>query len=124
MLRNLKNKIYPFWRLDTFFSRTKERNINIVKDGGWHFTNVKSPEGLFEKLSNYGHHNEFEDAGVTVDKLRYNINNRIVDYDHLADKSTSAKDKLNRNYKLKIADNSLLPEYLVKNRDKYSEWFD
>ena len=93
-LRNLKNKRYPFWRLDTFFSKTKERNINIVKDGGWHFTNVKSPEDLFEKLSNYGHHNEFEDAGVTVDKLRYNINNRIVDYDHLADKSTSAKDIL------------------------------
>ena len=59
-------------------------------------------------------------SGVTVDKLRYNINNRIVDYDHLADKSTSAKDKLNRNYKLKIADNSLLPEYLIKNREKYS----
>ena len=123
-LRNLKNKRYPFWRLDTFFSKNKERNINIVKDGGWHFTNVKSPEDLFEKLSNYGHHDEFEDSGVTVDKLRYNINNRIVDYDHLADKSTSAKDKLNRNYKLKIADNSLLPEYLIKNREKYSEWFD
>ena len=123
-LRNLKNKRYPFWRLDTLFSKNKERNINIVKDGGWHFTNVKSPEDLFEKLSNYGHHDEFEDSGVTVDKLRYNINNRIVDYDHLADKSTSAKDKLNRNYKLKIADNSLLPEYLIKNREKYSEWFD
>ena len=107
-----------------FIFKNKERNINIVKDGGWHFTNVKSPEDLFEKLSNYGHHDEFEDSGVTVDKLRYNINNRIVDYDHLADKSTSAKDKLNRNYKLKIADNSLLPEYLIKNREKYSEWFD
>ena len=123
-LRNLKNKKYPFWRLDTFFSKNKERNINIVKDGGWHFTNVKSPEDLFEKLSNYGHHDEFEDSGVTLEKLRYNINNRIVDYDHLADKSTSAKDKLNRNYKLKIADNFLLPEYLLKNREKYSEWFD
>ncbi len=123
-LRNLKNKKYPLWRLDTFFSKHKERNVNIVKNGGWHFTNVKSPEDLFEKLSNYGHHNEFEDAGVSVDKLRYNINNQIVDYDHLADKSTSAKGKLNKNYKLKTADNSLLPKYLVANREKYSEWFD
>ena len=123
-LRNLKNKKYPFWRLDTLFSKNKFININIVRDGGWHFTNVKSPEDLFEKLSNYGHHNEFEDAGVTVEKLRYNINNRIVDYDHLADKSKSATDKLNRNYKLKIAENSFLPNYLILNKDKYSEWFD
>ena len=123
-LRNLKNKKYPFWRLDTLFSKNKFININIIKDGGWHFTNVKSPEDLFEKLSNYGHHNEFEDAGVTVEKLRYNINNRIVDYDHLADKSKPATDKLNRNYKLKIAENSFLPNYLILNKDKYSEWFD
>ena len=52
--------------MDTLFSKNKLININIVKDGGWHFTNVKSPEDLFEKLSNFGHHNEFEVSGLTA----------------------------------------------------------
>ena len=41
-LRNLKNKKYPFWRLDTYFSKLKQRNLSIINDGGWHFTNLKS----------------------------------------------------------------------------------
>ena len=49
-LRNLKNKKYPFWRFDTFFSDIKQVDINIINDGGWHFTNLKSPENLFLKL--------------------------------------------------------------------------
>ena len=59
-LKNIKNKIYPYWRLDTYFSNYKARNIDIIDDGGWHFTNVKSAEDLFIKLSNFGHHNEFK----------------------------------------------------------------
>ena len=39
-LRNIKLKKYPFWRLDTLFSETKQINLDIIKDGGWHFTNL------------------------------------------------------------------------------------
>ena len=39
-LRNLKNKKYPFWRIDTYFSKLKKTNIQIVENGGWHFTNL------------------------------------------------------------------------------------
>ena len=59
-MRNLKNKKYPFWRIDTFFSDVKKINLKIVKDGGWHFTNLKTPEDLFLKMMNFGHHDEFE----------------------------------------------------------------
>ena len=59
-LRNLKNKNYPLWRLDTLFSKTKYSNVDIIDDGGWHFTNLKKPEELYEKMKNFGHHNDFD----------------------------------------------------------------
>ena len=121
-LRNLKNKKYPVWRVDSYFSNLKQRNISIVEDGGWHFTNLKTPEEIFIKLSNYGHHNEFEDAGVTLEDIKNNIKNRIVDYDHTLDKSQT--NKINKGYKLKIINDNILPEYLVKNKEIYKNWFE
>ena len=121
-LRNLKNKKYPVWRVDSYFSNLKQRNVNIVEDGGWHFTNLKTPEEIFIKLSNYGHHNEFEDAGVTLEDIKYNIKNRIVDYDHTLDKTQT--NKISNGYKLKIINDNILPEYLVKNKEIYKNWFE
>ncbi len=69
-LRNLKNKQYPFWRLDTLFSNNKYINLDIINDGGWHFTNLKTPEELYQKLTNFGHHDEFELSGLTVNDLK------------------------------------------------------
>ena len=120
-LRNLKNKKYPFWRIDSLFSKTKETNLEIINDGGWHFTNVKSAEDLYEKLINYGHHNEFEDAGYSLDDIKYQISKKIVNYDHLADKT---KAKKNFEYKLKKVENNVLPNYLQLNCKFYKEWFD
>tara|TARA_B100000683_G_C12238108_1_gene451987 strand:+ start:59 stop:646 length:588 start_codon:yes stop_codon:yes gene_type:complete len=121
-LRNLKNKKYPFWRLDTYFSDIKKINLKIIQNGGWHFTNLKTPEKLFEKLSNFGHHDEFELSNLTVEKLREKIKNKEVFYNHFADK----KDKLkwNHNYKLKKMDDIFLPKYLIQNKSKYNQWFD
>tara|TARA_Y100000590_G_C15680742_1_gene999687 strand:- start:1084 stop:1968 length:885 start_codon:yes stop_codon:yes gene_type:complete len=121
-LRNLKNKNYPFWRIDSLFSKTKQFNLEIINDGGWHFTNVKSPEDLYEKLSNYGHHNEFEDAGYTLDDVKNQISRKIVNYDHLTDKST--ENKKSYEYKLKKVNNNILPNYLKTNQKFYKEWFD
>ena len=33
-LRNIKNKKYQFWRIDTIFSDTKSRNIEFIDEGG------------------------------------------------------------------------------------------
>ena len=121
-LRNIKNKNYPFWRLDTYFSDLKNRNINIVKNGGWHFTNVMSPKDLFTKFSNFGHHNEFEDAGITIKDIEDNIRDKIVDYNHFLDKSSP--NKLESTQKLKLADEKILPDYLILNKNKYMDWLD
>ena len=120
-LRNIKLKKYPFWRLDTLFSNTKYIDINIIKDGGWHFTNLKSPEEMYEKFMNFGHHDEFRLSGITIQKIREKIINKEMIYDHFADKSSS--NKWESNYKLKLADEKILPSYLINNKDKFSEWF-
>ena len=121
-LRNLKNKKYPFWRLDTFFSKFKQNDLKIVEDGGWHFTNLKTAKDIYKKLSNFGHHNEFDVSGVTIQDIQNCIDKRIVNYNHQAYKS--ANNKYTANYKLQIIEDRVLPNYLTNNKDKYKEWFD
>ena len=87
-LRNLKNKRYHFWRLDTWFNDIKQINLKIIRNGGWHFTNLKTPIELYEKLINFGHHDEFEISNLTVSDLKDKINKKEVFYNHLLDKST------------------------------------
>ena len=120
-LKNLKNKKYPFWRIDTLLSNYKEISVDIIKDGGWHFTNVMSPEKLFNKLNNFGHHNEFELSNISINDLKEQIENKMVNYNHLADKTDQNKYKFN--YKLKNLDNELLPEFLRLNKTLYKDWF-
>ena len=121
-LRYLKNKKYPFWRLDTLFSKNKHINLDIINDGGWHFTNLKTAEEIFEKYSNFGHHNEFDESGVSIKSIQECIDNRIVNYDHFSDKKSS--NKYDASYKLDKIDDLLLPTYLINNKKKYKNWFD
>jgi beta-1,4-mannosyl-glycoprotein beta-1,4-N-acetylglucosaminyltransferase len=121
-LRHIKNKSYPFWRFDTYFSKLKNINLQIVEDGGWHFTNVKTPEELFIKMKNFGHHDEFDVSGLNIEDIRKKIKDKKVFYNHLADQS--AKNKWTFDYELKKIKEKLLPEYLIKNKNNYKEWFD
>ena len=121
-LRNLKNKKYPFWRIDTFLSDIKQIDLKIIRNGGWHFTNLKKPKELYEKLMNFGHHDEFEESNITIKDLENRIKNKEVFYNHLLDKSDTKKWK--DKYKLKKINKILLPEFLIKNHYKYPEWFD
>ena len=121
-LKNLKNRKYPFWRLDTLFSKTKQTNLEIVENGGWHFTNLKTAQEIYTKLSNFGHHNEFDVSGVTVEDIQECIDNRIVNYNHQADQTD--ENKYTANYKLKVIDDKILPKYLINNKQNLKEWFD
>ncbi len=121
-LRNIKLKKYPYWRLDTLFSETKQINLQIIQDGGWHFTNLKTPEEMYEKFMNFGHHDEFRLSGLTIEKIRDKIKKKEMFYDHFADQSSTNKWK--SDYKLKQYDSNLLPKYLKDNKNRYKEWFD
>jgi len=121
-LKNIKNKKYPFWRIDSYFSPLKSRNLEIVNDGGWHFTNLKSPEEVYEKMKNFGHHDEFDISGITLEQVKKKMKEKKVFYNHFADKENP--NKWNYDYELKKADLEILPNYLRINKEKYKNWLD
>jgi len=120
-LRNIKSKKYPLWRLDIMFSKKKYNNINFIEDGGWHFTNIKTPEKIDFKMKNFLHHLEYEESGISIDDVKNIIAEKKVFYDHSADKKEkkwSAKISLSKEL------DASLPEYIFKNKNKYKEWLD
>jgi len=121
-LKNIKNKKYPFWRIDAYFSKLKNTNVEIINDGGWHFTNLKSPEEVYEKMKNFGHHDEFDISGITLDQIKKKMKEKKVFYNHFADKGNP--NKWNYDYELKRVDFEILPDYLKNNKEKYKNWFD
>ena len=121
-LKNIKNKKYPFWRLDVYFSNLKSTNVEIINDGGWHFTNLKSPKELFEKMENFGHHDEFDISGITLEDIKKKMKEKKVFYNHFADKES--QDKWEYEYELKKASLDILPNYLQINKEKYNNWLD
>ena len=104
------------------FSNTKYKNIKIIEDGGWHFTKIKKPEDIFYTLSNFGEYNEFVTSGLTVDDFKDFISKGELPYDHSADKKSSVKDKFSNIVKLE-KNSEHLPEFLIKNKEKYKSWF-
>ena len=120
-IRNIKNKIYPFWRLDTMFSKKKYSNVSIIKNGGWHFTCIRSPKDLERKMLNFAHHYEFEQSGINLDDLRKLMKNKVVMYKHNVDQK---EDKWSGGSKLEKIDVSILPDYIKSNLNKFNEWLD
>ena len=120
-IRNIKSKIYPLWRLDVYFSKDKYFNLNFVDNGGWHFTNLKTPEDIHFKLSNFLHHHEYEESKTSLQDIKNLVKEKKINYDHQADKK---QEKWKALISLTRASDSELPLYLIKNKDKYLKYFD
>ena len=120
-LRNIKGKNYPQWRVDTFFSKKKYSNLKFVKNGGWHFTCLKTPEHLEKKLLNYAHHYEFQTSGLKIEDIKKFISEKRIIYDYKADQK---KYKWSGKSTLKKLENKFLPNFVANNLDKYSDWLD
>jgi len=120
-LRNIKGKNYPKWRLDTFFSKKKYSNLVFIKNGGWHFTCLKTPEQLQKKLLNFAHHYEFEESGLKLDDIKKIIREKRIIYDYKADQKEY---KWSSKSTLKKADTIVLPPYVASNLDIFKNWLD
>ena len=120
-LRNIKGKNYPKWRIDTLFSKKKYSNLLFVKDGGWHFTCLKTPEELEKKLLNFAHHYEFEESGLKINDIKKLIAEKRVMYDHKVDQKGY---KWSGRSILKNINTEFLPDCISSNFDKYSDWLD
>ena len=102
-LRDLKFKKYPFWRID------KVRDIQIIKDGGWHFSYLQSPKNLLKKISSFSHgeRNKPEFANEKNIEEKINMHQNIFD--------------LGFTYK-KINIDDTFPKYIIDNKEKLKEW--
>tara|TARA_B100000963_G_scaffold79536_1_gene67702 strand:- start:3339 stop:4181 length:843 start_codon:yes stop_codon:yes gene_type:complete len=116
-LKYVKPKKYPFWRIDTFFSKTKYMNVRIIEDGGWHFSNLKTPEEIEDKMLNFGHHNEVEDSGIGLKDIKNMITEKKVIFAHNR-KPDDPSVNLSR---LSVNE---LPKYVNDNLEKYNDWLE
>ena len=121
-LRNVKNKKYPMWRIDTLFSKNKYINIALIDNGGWHFTNMKSPKDIFIKLNSFLHNVDFKLSGLNLDDIKKMVSQKKILYDHFADQRKI--DKWNSTVVLKPVEISYLPEYIIQNKDKFKDWLE
>ena len=102
-LLKTKNLNYPFWRID------KEKNIQLIKNGGWHFSYLMTPEEISNKIKDMAHtefnKNEFKDI--------LNIKKKIKDL----------QDPFNRNFILKKTNiDNTYPNYIIKNKKLFKDW--
>ena len=120
-LRNIKDRNYPWWRLDIFFSEKKYSNINIFENGGWHFSYIKSPENIEKKLKSYLHHAEYEMNPIGIEKISKLIEEKKAIYNLRVD---SRLNKFDEGNKLKKLDLSLLPQYVKDNISMFNDWIE
>ena len=109
-LRELKFKKRPFWRID------KLRLNNIIKEGGWHFCDLKTPKKLLYKFQNvcetddqFVFKNKISKKYLDESKIKKNIRNRT---------SVIGKDE---KFKIKKIDKTF-PAYIIKNQKNYRKW--
>ena len=120
-LRNVKDRKYSFFRLDTFFSKTKYINIKTINNGGWHFTNIKTAKEIEHKLKSYLHHREFDVQPLSVEEIDKIIKNKQAIYDLKVDKKVT---KIGNGNALEKFEISKLPNYIQANKDNLKEWID
>ena len=120
-LRNVKDRKYPFYRIDTIFSKNKYKSIKYINDGGWHFTNIKTAKEIEHKLRSYLHHREFDERPLSVEEIEKIIENKQAIYDLKVDKTSN---KIGNGNKLEKFEIDKLPNYIQANKDNLKKWID
>ena len=120
-LRNIKDRSYPWWRLDTLFSKNKYQNIKFIDNGGWHFSYLKTAEEIEKKLKSYLHHREYELNPLGVNKIKNLIKQKKTVYDLKTDQRLNQFHSGNTLNKIDI---NQLPKYILENKDKLKKWIE
>jgi len=120
-LRNVKDKKYPFWRVDSLFSKTKYQDIRFIENGGWHFSYLKTAKSIEKKLSSYLHHREYDLEPIGEDKIQKMIISKKPVYNLRIDMK---KSKFGGGEELMLTNMDELPNYIKNNKEKYKEWLE
>ena len=102
-LRDLKFKKNPFWRID------KIRDLQIIKDGGWHFSYLQSPDDILKKIVSFSH----GERNVPAFANQKNIKEKIKMQKNIFDLEFSYR---------KIDIDHTFPKYIIENKEKLKEW--
>ena len=120
-LRNIKDRSYPFWRIDTLFSKKKYNNIFFIENGGWHFSYINSAKEIENKLKSYTHHREYDLNPLGIKKIENLIKNKETIYNLSVDQRSN---QFGKGEKLDILEFNELPKYIRDNQDKYKLWLE
>ena len=102
-LRNIKTKQKPFWKI------FKDKTPQLIEDGGWHFSFLKDPSAIKQKIISYSHQ-------------EYN-KKEFIDEKNIEKKIKMGEDLFNRNIEYKpIKIDETFPDYIVKNKDFLKKW--
>ena len=100
-----KNLRYPFFRID------KEKSIEIINNGGWHFNSLMSPKEISLKLKTFAH-NEFSSTKFSSIKI---ISKKIKKREDLFLRG--------HNYQKVLLDKTF-PFYVLKNIYRFKKFID
>ena len=102
-LLKIKNLKYPFWRID------KEKNIELIRNGGWHFTYLMKPQEISKKIRDMAHTEFNKEKFKDISFIENNIIN--------------LKDPFNRDLNLRKTDiDDSFPDYIKINKELFKEW--
>ena len=98
-----KNLKYSFFRFD------KEKNIELINDGGWHFNNLMDPNTISLKLKTFAHSEFNHEKYTNPEIIKAKIEKRI--------------DLFGRGHQYKKVNlDSSFPEFILSNNEKYKSF--
>ncbi len=102
-LRNIKTKKRPFWKI------LSDKQPQLIKNAGWHFSFLKKPESIIKKIKSFAHQ-EFNSSKFT------NKNNIKM-------KISKGEDLFDRDIKYNIVNiDESFPDYIFENKNKFKDW--
>ena len=120
-LRDVKSNDYKWWRFDCWFSKKKYQNMEFVENGGWHFSYLKTPEGIEKKLKSYLHHIDYDQNPLGLEKIKEIMENKKTIYNLKVDQK---ENRFGNQNKLQKVDSNKLPLYIQNNLDKFENWIE
>ena len=100
---NSKNLKAPFWK---FY---KNKNLEIINDGGWHFNSLLTPKEISSKLRSFAHQEFSSPEYSNEEVIKENISNH--------------RDLFKRNFNYeKVELDKTFPKFILENKDLFKEW--
>ena len=101
-LRSLKAKKRSIWKIFN-------KRIQLIENGGWHFSFLKDPLSIKNKITSYAHQ-------------EYNTKN-FTNLDLIKKRISLGEDLFDRKIKYKKIDiDETFPDYIVNNKEAFKDW--